>query len=71
MSEDLTPEVTEVDAAEAPPTAPPPPRRGPGHRGQDIRDTMAEMAAKAHEISLEAGSKMAAASSHRWQADVP
>src|SRR5262245_56314302 len=50
----------ERDAA-APPTPPPPPRRGPGHRGQDMRDTMAEMAAKAHEISLEAGSKMAAA----------
>ena len=32
-----------------------------GHRGQDVRDTVAEMAAKAHEISLEAGSKMAAA----------
>ncbi|MDP1859226.1 MAG: hypothetical protein Q8K82_11165 [Gemmatimonadaceae bacterium] len=41
----------------APPA--PAPRRGPGHRGQDVRDTMAEMAAKAHEISLEAGSKMA------------
>ena len=40
--------------------APPPPRR-PGHRGADVRDTVAEMAAKAQEISLEAGSKMAAA----------
>lgn len=39
----------------------PPPRRGPGHRGQDVRDAVAEMAARAHEISLEAGSKMAAA----------
>ena len=38
-----------------------PPKRGPGHRGADVRDTVAEMAAKAHEISLEAGSKMAAA----------
>lgn len=37
-----------------------PPKRSPGHRGQDVRDTVAEMAAKAHEISLEAGSKMAA-----------
>ena len=46
---------------ETPAPPPPPPRRGPGHRGQDMRDTMAEMAAKAHEISLEAGSKMAAA----------
>ena len=61
MSEDLTPEVSGGDAADAPPVAPPPPKRGPGHRGQDIRDTMAEMAAKAHEISLEAGSKMASA----------
>jgi len=46
--------------AEAPATATPP-RRSPGHRGQDVRDTVAEMAARAHEISLEAGSKMAAA----------
>ena len=35
-----------------------PPKRSPGHRGQDIRDTVAEMAAKAHEISLEANSRM-------------
>ena len=41
--------------------ATPPVRRHPGHRGQDVRDTVAEMAAKAHEISMEAGSKMAAA----------
>src|SRR5256714_13640379 len=53
--------------APAPPdgtaTVPPviPPRRSPGHRGADVKDTVAEMAAKAHEISLEAGSKMAAA----------
>ena len=40
--------------------APPPPRR-PGHRGADVRDTVAEMAARAQEISLEAGSKIAAA----------
>ena len=38
-----------------------PPRRHPGHRGADVRDTVAEMAAKAQEISMEAGSKMAAA----------
>jgi hypothetical protein len=38
-----------------------PVRRHPGHRGADVRDTVAEMAAKAQEISLEAGSKMAAA----------
>ena len=36
-------------------------RRHPGHRGADVRDTVAEMAAKAQEISMEAGSKMAAA----------
>jgi polyhydroxyalkanoate synthesis regulator phasin len=40
---------------------PVPPKRSPGHRGADVKDTVAEMAAKAHEISLEAGSKMAAA----------
>src|SRR4026209_2707783 len=42
-------------------TPPTPPKRSPGHRGADVKDTVAEMAAKAHEISLEAGSKMAAA----------
>ena len=46
------------DVEEQAPAAPTPPKRGPGHRGQDVRDTMAEMAAKAHEISLEAGSRM-------------
>ena len=51
-----------TDTPKAPETSPAtPPKRSPGHRGQDVRDTMAEMAAKAHEISLEAGSKMAAA----------
>ena len=44
-----------------PGTPPVPPKRSPGHRGADVKDTVAEMAAKAHEISLEAGSKMAAA----------
>jgi polyhydroxyalkanoate synthesis regulator phasin len=43
------------------PAAGPAPRRGPGHRAADARDTAAEMAARAHEISLEAGSKMAGA----------
>jgi polyhydroxyalkanoate synthesis regulator phasin len=38
-----------------------PPKRTPGHRGVDVRDTVAEMAARAQEISQEAGSKMAAA----------
>ncbi len=30
-----------------PPAAPTPPKRSPGHRGADVRDTVAEMAAKA------------------------
>lgn len=37
------------------------PRRGPGHRGADMRDTVAEMAERAQLISQEAGSKVAAA----------
>src|SRR5215213_10278101 len=51
------------ESAAAPAAAPttPPPRRGPGHRGADVRDTVAEMAARAQEISQEAGSKMASA----------
>ena len=49
-----------VIEGDAPPTAPTP-RRGPGHRAADARDTAAEMAARAHEISLEAGSRMAGA----------
>jgi chemotaxis protein histidine kinase CheA len=48
-----------ANPAEATPNIPP--KRSPGHRGQDVRDTVAEMTAKAHEISLEAGSRMAAA----------
>ena len=59
MSENPTGTPSAGEGAETAPVAPPPPKRGPGHRGQDIRDTMAEMAAKAHEISLEAGSRMA------------
>src|SRR5438552_2184092 len=51
-----------IPGAPGVPGAPPvPPRRSPGHRGADVRDTVAEMAAKAQEISMEAGSKMAAA----------
>src|SRR5438046_8518856 len=38
-----------------------PARRGPGHRGADMRDTVAEMAERAQLISQEAGSKVAAA----------
>jgi hypothetical protein len=48
-------------ATDGTPPAPVVPKRSPGHRGADVRDTVAEMAAKAQEISLEAGSKMAAA----------
>ena len=49
------------EIATPPSPTPPAPRRGPGHRGQDLRDAVAEMTARAHEISLEAGSKMSAA----------
>ena len=55
-----TPAAAKGAAAETSGTATPA-RRHPGHRGADVRDTVAEMAAKAHEISMEAGSKMAAA----------
>src|SRR5262249_57291670 len=51
-------------AAPGSPPAPAPPgvpRRGPGHRGTDMRDAVAEMAERAQLISLEAGSKVAAA----------
>src|SRR6195952_634504 len=44
-----------------PPAAPIAPRRPPGHRSTDVRDTVAEMAARAQEISQEAGSKVSAA----------
>src|SRR5690242_21354884 len=54
---EATPDATVTPAA----TPPAPPKRSPGHRGADVKDTVAEMAARAHEISLEAGSKMAAA----------
>ena len=54
---DATTTVTATPAGTATVT---PPRR-PGHRGADVRDTVAEMAARAQEISLEAGSKIAAA----------
>lgn len=55
----------ETEGATSPDEAAPapavPPKRSPGHRGQDVRDTLAELAARAHEISLEAGSKMSGA----------
>jgi hypothetical protein len=54
-----------TDGSTAPPagqaTATPGPRRGPGHRGADMRDTVAEMAERAQLISQEAGSKIAGA----------
>jgi hypothetical protein len=53
-------EATTATATPAGTATVPPPRR-PGHRGADVRDTVAEMAARAQEISLEAGSKIAAA----------
>src|SRR6187551_394256 len=46
---------------EAAPSAPAAPRRGPGHRGADMRDTVAEMAERAQLISQEAGSKVSSA----------
>lgn len=56
-------QTTDTNAGSETPAAPvaTPPRRGPGHRGADMRDTMAEMAQRAQEISMEAGSKVAAA----------
>ena len=60
MTESAGPNDTAPAPGEAAPT-PPPPKRSPGHRGQDVRDTVAELAARAHEISLEAGSKMSGA----------
>src|ERR671939_74498 len=60
--------MVEKPSTEAPPAtpgtpapAPPAPRRGPGHRGADMRDTVAEMAERAQLISQEAGSKIAGA----------
>lgn len=50
----------EVDEEKAP-TPPAAPRRGPGHRGADMRDTVAEMAERAQLISQEAGSKVSSA----------
>ena len=62
MTESAGPNDTAPEPGEsAATTPPPPPKRSPGHRGQDVRDTVAELAARAHEISLEAGSKMSGA----------
>ena len=55
--------VDKDETTEEMPAAPaaPAPRRGPGHRGADMRDTVAEMAERAQLISQEAGSKVSAA----------
>jgi hypothetical protein len=60
QSTDKTADTTIATATPAAAAVVTPPRR-PGHRGADVRDTVAEMAARAQEISLEAGSKIAAA----------
>lgn len=49
------------EAVDTPPPAAAPPHRSPGHRGADMRDTVAELAERAQLISQEAGSKVAAA----------
>ena len=57
-----TPEVVESRGAvgeEAP--AAPVARRSPGHRAMDVREAMAELTLRAHEIGAEAGNKMAGA----------
>ena len=51
----------EIEEEKAPATPPAAPRRGPGHRGADMRDTVAEMAERAQLISQEAGSKVSSA----------
>ena len=59
------PQPADTKLSEPPPAAPPAqpvaPRRAPGHRSTDARDTVAEMALRAQEISQEAGSKIAQA----------
>ncbi len=59
------PQAVETKAPDVPPAAPQGqpavPRRAPGHRSTDARDTVAEMALRAQEISQEAGSKIAQA----------
>lgn len=54
-------EKSQGSAAEGENAAPVGAPRRPGHRGMDPRDTVAELTAKAHEISQTAGSKVAAA----------
>jgi hypothetical protein len=61
MAEKPQPSEAPSVAPAAQATTPPVPRRGPGHRGADMRDTVAEMAERAQLISQEAGSKIAGA----------
>src|SRR3982750_2203146 len=61
MVEKPQPSEAPAPAAGTPATTPPAPRRGPGHRGADMRDAVAEMAERAQLISQEAGSKIAGA----------
>ena len=60
---DVPPNAVPTAGAGADGTTPAPgvPRRPPGHRGADMRDTVGEMAERAQLISQEAGSKVAAA----------
>lgn len=50
-----------VDKPQPPANEPPTAPRRPGHRGADMRDTVAELTERAQIISQEAGSKVAAA----------
>jgi len=55
------PEATPQAAVPGAPTVASVPRRPPGHRGNDMRDSVAELAERAQLISQEAGTKVAAA----------
>ncbi len=61
MADKVNTTEAKAPVAEGAPAAAPAPRRGPGHRGADVRDTVAEMTEKAQLLSLEAGSKVAGA----------
>jgi polyhydroxyalkanoate synthesis regulator phasin len=55
------PQANDPAAGASPAGSANPPRRAPGHRGNDMRDTVAELTERAHLISQEAGGKVAAA----------